>query len=68
MKFLPIHTDALRSFGYTEEEARFLYLVATHSGYFTCQQFLQFTETKPGKRSVAFAQKVIEKKHAKTKR
>jgi hypothetical protein len=61
MKFLPIHTDALRSFGYTEEEARFLYLVATHSGYFTCQQFLHFMQTKPGKRSVAFAQKVIEK-------
>ena len=29
----------LGSFGYTEDEARFLYLVATHSGYFTCQQF-----------------------------
>ena len=67
MKFLPIHTDALRSFGYTEEEARFLYLVATHSGYFTCQQFLQFIETKPGKRSVAFAQKVLDKKHASAK-
>jgi len=25
----------LRAFGYTEVEARFLYLVATHSGYFT---------------------------------
>jgi hypothetical protein len=67
MKFLPIHIDALRGFGYTAEEARFLYLVATHSGYFTCQQFLHFIQTKPGKRSVAFAQKVIEKKHAKTK-
>jgi hypothetical protein len=67
MKFLPIHIDALRGFGYTAEEARFLYLVATHSGYFTCQQFLHFIETKPGKRSVAFAQKVTEKKHAKTK-
>jgi len=67
MRFLPIHTDALRSFGYTEEEARFLYLVATHSGYFTCQQFLYFIRTKPGKRSVAFAQKVIEKQHAKTR-
>jgi hypothetical protein len=32
MKFLPIHIDALLGFGYTEEEARFLYLVATHSG------------------------------------
>ncbi|MFZ3214746.1 MAG: hypothetical protein WA192_01685 [Candidatus Acidiferrales bacterium] len=67
MKFLPIHTDALRSFGYTQQEARFLYLVATHSGYFTCQQFLQFIETKPGKRSVAFAQKVLDKKHASAK-
>ena len=64
MKILPIHTEALRHFGYTGEEARFLYLVATHSGYFTCQQFLQFVGTKPGKRSVAFARKMVEKKHA----
>lgn len=67
MKILPIHTEALRYFGYTEEESRFLYLVATHSGYFTCQQFLQFIKTKPGKRSVAFARKVVEKKHASSK-
>ena len=67
MKILPIHTEALRYFGYTEEESRFLYLVATHSGYFTCQQFLQFIKTKPGKRSVAFARKVLEKKHATSK-
>ena len=64
MKFLPIHTEALRYFGYTEQEAQFLYLVATHSGYFTCQQFSQFIKTKPGKRSVAFARKVVENKHA----
>ncbi|MGA7853191.1 MAG: hypothetical protein WCA15_07670 [Candidatus Acidiferrales bacterium] len=67
MKILPIHTQALCGFGYTEEEARFLYLVATHSGYFTCQQFLQFVGTKPGKRSVAFARKMVEKKHASSK-
>ena len=67
MKILPIHTEALRDFGYTEEEARFLYLVATHSGYFTCQQFLQFVGTKPGKRSVTFARKMVEKKHASSK-
>jgi hypothetical protein len=64
VKILPIHTEALRHFGYTEEEARFLYLVATHSGYCTCQQFLQFVGTKPGKRSVDFARKMVEKKHA----
>ena len=57
MKFLPIHTEAIRYFGYTEEESQFLYLVATYSGYFTCQQFLQFIKTKPGKRSVVFARK-----------
>jgi hypothetical protein len=67
VKILPIHTEALRHFGYTDEEARFLYLVATHSGYFTCQQFLQFVGTKPGKRSVAFARKMVEKKHARSK-
>lgn len=67
MKILPIYTEALRHFGYTEEEARFLYLVATHSGYFTCQQFLQFVGTKPGKRSVVFARKVVENKHASAK-
>jgi hypothetical protein len=33
----------LRSLGYTEDEARFLYLVATHSGYFSPRQFLNFT-------------------------
>src|SRR5258708_4381080 len=64
MKILPIHTEALRYFGYTEEESRFRYLVATHSGYFTCQQFLRFIKTKPTKRTVAFARQVVEKKHA----
>ena len=67
MKILPIYTEALRGFGYTEEESRFLYLVATHSGYFTCRQFLQCVGTKPGKRSVAFARKMVEKKHASSK-
>ncbi len=51
MNILPIYTEALQHFGYTEEEARFLYLVATHSGYFTYQQFLCFIGTKPGKQT-----------------
>jgi len=38
----------LGSIGYTEDEARFLYLVATHSGYFSMRQFLQFTGAKSG--------------------
>jgi len=36
----------LRAFGYTEVEALFLYLVATHSGYFTLRQFLDFAGAK----------------------
>jgi len=44
MNIARMYTIALGSFGYTENEARFLYLVATHSGYFTCQQFLRFVD------------------------
>src|SRR6266576_554072 len=54
----------LSSLGYTEAEARFLYLVATHSGYFSMRQFLQFTETKSGDKSMTFSQKLLGKGHA----
>jgi hypothetical protein len=30
--------ELLMEFGYTEPEAQFLYLVATHSGYFILRQ------------------------------
>ena len=43
MNITPTHLEALKAFGYTEVEAQFLYLVATHSGYFTPRQFLAFT-------------------------
>ena len=33
------HIERIATLGYTEPEARFLYLVATHSGYFTLRQF-----------------------------
>jgi len=35
--------DAIRALGYSEQESRFLFLVATHSGYFVARQFLGFT-------------------------
>src|SRR5258708_6633104 len=54
----------LGSLGYTEDEARFLYVVATHSGYFSMRQFLQFTGTKSGDKSMAFSQKLLGKGHA----
>jgi hypothetical protein len=59
-----MYSIALGSFGYTEDEARFLCLMATHSGYFTCQQFVRFIHSKPGKRSLTFVRKLLEKGHA----
>ena len=56
--------DALKGLGYTETEALFLYIVATHSGYFTAQQYLDFAGVKRGYRSDALARKLLSKKHA----
>lgn len=42
------HLDVLHRLGYTGREAAFLYLVATHSGYFTQQQYLEFAQTQKG--------------------
>ena len=50
--------------GYTSQEARFIYIVAIHSGYFTHRQFLRFSETKPGKHSQKFLAKLLAAKHA----
>jgi len=50
--------------GYTPEEALFLYIVATHAGYFTHRQFLEFSGTKPGKHSQRFLGKLLTQKHA----
>jgi len=36
----------LRNFGYTEVKARFLYLVAVHSGYFTVRRVLSFAKAR----------------------
>jgi len=64
MNIARMYTIALGSFGYTEDEACFLYLVATHSGYFTCQQFVRFIQGKHGKRSQSLVRKLVEKGHA----
>ncbi len=44
--------DSLRSLGYTEDEARFLYVVALHSGYFSARQYLTFTGAKTGEKNI----------------
>jgi hypothetical protein len=64
MQFPESSIGNLRGLGYTEDEARFLYLVATHSGYFSTRQFLSFAQAKSGEKSMAFTQKVLGKGHA----
>ena len=56
---IPQHQlDAIQALGYTESEARFLYLVATHSGYFVARQFLGYTGAHWGKRTTLFWNKL----------
>ena len=64
MHFPETSIENLRGFGYTEHEARFLYLVATHSGYFSTRQYLAFTGAKSGDKSMPLTQKVLGKGHA----
>jgi len=66
MNIAPTHVDALKALGYTEAEARFLYIVATHSGYFRARQFLAFTGAHRGKRTTRFWNKLHTKRHART--
>jgi hypothetical protein len=58
MKITNEHITAIQGLGYTPDEARFLYVVATHSGYFLPRQFIAFTGTNWGKRSQVFAEKL----------
>jgi len=61
-----VYISALQAFGYTEEEARILYIVATHSGYFVARQFLAFAGVQWGKRTTLFWNKLQSHKHART--
>ena len=58
----------LSAFGYTEAEARFLYFVAAHSGYFTVRQFLDFCHARSGKRNARFVEKLFALGHASAQR
>jgi hypothetical protein len=60
------HVEAIERFGYTRTEARFLYLVATHSGYFTQQQFLRFAGVNPGGMGTRLTVKALEQGHIRT--
>ena len=64
MSLSPAHLELLESFGYTPQEAHFLYLVATHSGYFLARQFQAFTQVHGGKPTTRFSAKLQTRKHA----
>lgn len=64
MNIKDIYLDSLKELGYTEPEARFIYIVATHAGYFTAKQFLDFAGVRRGKRSDKLAAKLVRNKHA----
>jgi hypothetical protein len=66
MNIARVNLDALKALGYTEAEARFLYLVATHSGYFVARQFLAFANAHWGERTASFWNELHTKKHART--
>jgi hypothetical protein len=65
MKISPDHLEAIRRFGYTDAEAHFLYVVATHSGYFTQRQFGNLIQSKPGSAVHAFVERASGKHHLK---
>jgi hypothetical protein len=64
MNLPSVHIERIQDLGYTESEARFLYIVAVFSGYFTLRQFRVFTGSSYGKRPTSFAQKLIAQGHA----
>src|SRR6266852_3978742 len=58
------HLDRLQEFGFNEQGAHFLYLAATHSGYFTRHQFLSFTHRTKGCLVHRFTTKLLTQHHA----
>lgn len=54
---------ALRSFGYTQREAEFLYIVATHSGFFLQRHFTQFVDVAGRGPATYFIKKAIANQH-----
>jgi hypothetical protein len=48
------HLEALKTLGYTDAEACFLYIAATYSGYFVTRQLLAFTAAHSGQHTPTF--------------
>lgn len=64
MTMTAFQREGLHLLGYTKRESEFLFLVATHSGYFTNRQFKCFAQTESGSVSHAFIRKLLDRKHA----
>ena len=64
MNLPPVHIERIKDLGYTDSEARFLYIVAVFSGYFTLGHFRGFTRSAYGKRPTSFGQKLLKQGHA----
>jgi hypothetical protein len=62
------YVEAIERYGYTPTEARFLYLVATHSGYFTQQQFFHFAGVRRGGMGTRLTAKALQHGHIRTAR
>jgi hypothetical protein len=63
MKLPAESITALKSFGYTQREAEFLYIVAVHSGFFLQRQFMQFVDVAGRGPATYFIKKAIQKQH-----
>jgi hypothetical protein len=64
VKIVEQYLVALRVLDYTDCEARFLSLAATHSGYFEPRQFNTFADVNWGNRSDRFTRKLETRGHA----
>lgn len=58
------HVRRLQSMGYNESESRFLYLVATHSGYFVAHQFVTYRGQQKGCMLDRFIARLLDSHHA----
>ena len=55
--------EALQALGYARREARFLYVVAAHSGYFLRRQYEAFAGLARGASSTRFLRRAVDAKH-----
>src|SRR5260370_33707200 len=60
------YVEAIERYGYTPTEARFLYLVATHSGDFTQRQFFDFAGVNRGGMGTRLTVKALAHGHIRT--